>query len=407
MRLAHLVQSFPSLSETFILGQITGLIDLGHEVDIYAWGAGRHREVHEAVTRYGLLARTRYLQPPPRLVSRFARAPGRVLATGAWREPRRVLRSLDVGRHGKLAAGLALFYGSTGFLGAGRYDLVHCQFGTLADRTLALRKTGAALGKLAISFRGADLTRGRRSEGYGPAFEAADLILPVSRDFAERLERLGCPASKIHVVRSGIPVERFPFRARSRAADETTRILIIGRLVEKKGVAYAIEAVARLKENGRDVRLSVVGDGPLREELESLVESLRVGDAVHMTGSRTREEVAELLAESHLLVAPSVTASDGDQEGIPNTLKEAMAAGLPVVSTLHSGIPELVEHERSGFLVPERDSGALAERLGWLVDHPEAWPEMGRAGRTRVEEEYDIPGLSVRLAELYRSVVHS
>jgi colanic acid/amylovoran biosynthesis glycosyltransferase len=136
-----------------------------------------------------------------------------------------------------------------------------------------------------------------------------------------------------------------------------------------------------------------------------MVETLRVGDRVQFLGSKTREEVAELLAAAHLLLAPSVTAADGDQEGIPNTLKEAMAAGLPVVSTLHSGIPELVEDGRSGFLVPERDSEALADRVGWLVDRPDSWPDMGRAGRSRVEAEYDIAKLSIRLVELYQSVL--
>ena len=192
---------------------------------------------------------------------------------------------------------------------------------------------------------------------------------------------------------------------RVRGPDEPTRIVVVGRLVEKKGVSHAIEAVARLRDSGRAVRLSIVGDGPLRLELESMVEALRVGDRVQFLGSKTREEVAEILAAAHLLLAPSVTAADGDQEGIPNTLKEAMAAGLPVVSTLHSGIPELVEDGRSGFLVPERDSEALADRVGWLVDRPDSWPDMGRAGRSRVEAEYDIAKLSMRLVELYQSVL--
>ena len=155
MRVAQLVPKFPSLSETFILGQITGLIDLGHEVDVFAWGAGGRAGVHDSVVRYRLLDRTHYLQPPERLAARLVAAPGRVLSTGAWREPGRVLRSLDMRRHGRFAAGLGLLFGSTGFEGTGPHDVVHCQFGTVALRALTIRATGAAPGKLAVSFRGA------------------------------------------------------------------------------------------------------------------------------------------------------------------------------------------------------------------------------------------------------------
>jgi len=112
-----------------------------------------------------------------------------------------------------------------------------------------------------------------------------------------------------------------------------------------------------------------------------------------------------MLAEAHILMAPSVTAADGDEEGIPNTLKEAMAMGIPVISTLHAGIPELVADGISGFLVPERDAAALADRLRRLVDHPETWAAMGRAGRVRIDSDFDIDRLNDQLLDLYKGML--
>jgi colanic acid/amylovoran biosynthesis glycosyltransferase len=124
-----------------------------------------------------------------------------------------------------------------------------------------------------------------------------------------------------------------------------------------------------------------------------------------MGGSKRHEEVIQVLTQTHILIAPSVTAADGDEEGIPNTLKEAMAMGLPVISTVHAGIPELVEDGVSGFLVPERDVEALADRLERLVDHSETWAAMGRAGRRQIEAEFDIERLNDELLVLYQDML--
>jgi len=184
-----------------------------------------------------------------------------------------------------------------------------------------------------------------------------------------------------------------------------TQIVIIGRLVEKKGIGYALQAISRVIAAGRALSCTIIGAGPLRGALERLIGELGIGAHVRMIGSKSHDEVMQVMAQSHILVAPSVTAADGDEEGIPNTLKEAMAMGLPVISTLHAGIPELVENGVSGFLVPERDAEALAERLQRLVDHPETWTAMARAGRCRIEAEFDIDRLNDELLILYQGVL--
>jgi len=163
-----------------------------------------------------------------------------------------------------------------------------------------------------------------------------------------------------------------------------------------------IRAAARLLRAGRRIAYDVVGDGPLRPALQQLIADYDMEAHIRLLGARNHDDVAALLKRAHVLIAPSVTAADGDQEGIANVLKEAMARGMPVVATVHGGTAELVEDGVSGFLVPERDADALAARLDYLLAHPERWADMGRAGRAKVEAEFDAARLNDQLERIYR-----
>jgi colanic acid/amylovoran biosynthesis glycosyltransferase len=158
-------------------------------------------------------------------------------------------------------------------------------------------------------------------------------------------------------------------------------------------------------ETGREVSYDIVGDGPLRSELERLIEQLGITTRVRLAGWKNHGETIAMMEASHVLLAPSVTASDGDEEGIPNVIKEAMAMGLPVISTLHAGIPELVTDGESGFLVPERGDDVLAERIIYLYDHPDIWPRISHAARRKVETRFDIGRLSKDLVALYATSI--
>jgi colanic acid/amylovoran biosynthesis glycosyltransferase len=406
MRAAILVRRFPKLSETFILGQITGLVDAGIDVDIFALKPGEDDAVHPQVQKYELMRRTHYLQPPRSPVARVAGAIRRVAGHRVqWWQRAAMLRSVRSPLHGGTASAFSLLYAGASFFATGPHDVVHCQFGNLGLMALRLRQMGALPGRIVVSFRGADLTVEGAFEHYAELFRVADLFLPVCGAFADRLVAMGCNPDRIRVHRSGTDLNAFPFAGRGRGPNEPTHFITVARLVEKKGVEYGIRAVARLAAGGRRVRYTIVGDGELRRSLEQLAASLGAADVVRFTGPLDRDGVAATLRDAHVLVAPSVTGADGDQEGIPNVLKEAMASGMPVASTLHSGIPELVDDGVSGFLVPERNPEALAERLALLADSPDRWPAMGRAGRARVEAEYDRERLNGQLVDMYRAVV--
>ncbi|HHS83304.1 MAG TPA: colanic acid biosynthesis glycosyltransferase WcaL, partial [Gammaproteobacteria bacterium] len=209
---------------------------------------------------------------------------------------------------------------------------------------------------------------------------------------------------KIEILHSGINCERFCYQPRELKNGEAVKIFTVARLVEMKGVAYGIKAVAQLIKSGRKICYKIAGDGALREELERLIKELGMENSIQLLGWKGHKELPGLMDDTHILLTPSVTAANGEQEGIPNVVKEAMAMGIPVVGTLHSGIPELVENGVSGYLAPERDSQMLAECLAKLIDQSDRWPEIGKAGRQKVELEFDMNKLNDKLVELYRSV---
>src|SRR5690606_37332535 len=306
-----------------ILNQITGLVDAGIDLDVFAWTPGGDAAVHDDVQAYRLTERTHYIHPPR---SR-ARRVGRMLT--AWRRPSLLLRSRTVRRYARPSTAPALVYAGATLLRQGSHDIVHCQFGQLGLAALTFRELGVLPGRIVVAFRGADLTVDPDVEGYRTLFRVADLFLPVCEVFRDRLVDMGCDPERIRVHRSGIDLTRFDYAERPRPADGPTKLLTIARLVEKKGIEFGIRAVARLKESNRRIAYTIVGDGPRRAELERQVDELGLRPYGQSAGALGHADVLTLLRAAHVLVAPSVTAVDGDQEGIPNALKEGMAMGLP------------------------------------------------------------------------------
>jgi len=203
----------------------------------------------------------------------------------------------------------------------------------------------------------------------------------------------------------GMDINFFNFRERYLRDRSLVKLLTIARMVEKKGLEYAIKAVSRVAQKYSNIEYNIIGDGILRSRLENLIKGLGISDKINLLGWKTQEELKSLLQEAHIFILTSVTAGDGDMEGQGLVLQEAQAVGLPVLSTLHNGIPEGVIDGKSGFLVPERDVDALVKKLEYLIEHPELWPEMGRYGRKFVEERYDIQKLNQRLVKIYEAIL--
>jgi colanic acid/amylovoran biosynthesis glycosyltransferase len=408
VRVAVLTHSFPVASDTPFLNQVVGLVERGHEVEIFADRPQPDVAFHPDVARLGLEAMTRY---PERfrgsLPERWTQAAGLVRAHRGG-DRRTLLRTLNPLVFWRRAWSLDQLRRTARFLPRREHDICYCAFGQDAPHALRLRRLGVLGGPLVVAFRGADTTKyvGRRGAAvYAATFRRGRLFLPVSESLARRLRDLGAPAERVVVHRTGIDPRRWPFRARVPDASGRMRVATVGRLVEKKGIEYVLRALRLLKDEAIYLECEVIGEGPLRPVLERAAAALGVADRVAFTGWQSQTSVRERLERAHVLVAASVTGRDADEEGIPNVLKEAMALGLPVVGTRHGGIPELVEDDVSGLLVPERDEHALAGALRRLATTPGRWAHMGRAGREAIEREYDIERLNTRLAGLFEDLL--
>ncbi len=407
MKIALIVDQFPTLSETFILNQITGLMAQGHEVDVFAERRGDTQKLHAAVIDYNLLNRTEYFSVPSGNPLRRLLKGILIFLRCLPKAPKRTLQSLNFFRYGKQAYSLWLLYSIVPRVKQ-PYDIIHCQFGTQGYRGICFRTTNSPTSKLLTIFRGYDVSGFVKHQGkdvYRELFQVGDRFLANCEFFRQRAIELGCPAEKISVHRSGLDCHKFTFTPRYPDPAGTIRIVTTGRLVEKKGIEYAIRAVAQVAQSYPKLEYRILGDGLLREHLQKLIAELQVESIVHLMGWQNEQEIIATLNRSHLFIAPSVTAENGDQDAPTNVLKEAMAMGLPVVSTYHGGIPELVESGVSGYLVPERDVALLAARLTDLIEQSHRWAAMGRAGRSRVEADYNLHRLNKQLVSLYRELV--
>ncbi len=406
MRIAFVVSSFPTLSQTFVIDKIVGVLERGHEAAIYAHRIPQDEIVHPAVARFGLME---LLHAPrfPRLRSaRLAKLA--VLAGAAFcRRPQAIVDALRVSRYGPMASSLELLCAALPIHQPTRFDVVHAQFGTNGIKAAFLRKHGLLQGRLLTHFYGYDLTVFPRTASrriYDHLFAVGDLFAANSHFLIRRAVQLGCPPDRIICLRVATDLSRFRFVERRPPARGPIQILTVARLVEVKGIEFAIRAIARVRRHRTGIVLRIVGDGPLQNSLAQLARDLNVSDCVEFLGSLPHDLLTQIYAQAHLFVLPSVVASDGAEEGLGGVLTEAQAVGLPVVSTETGGIPENVLHGRSGYLVPQRDPDALAECLVHLIDHPELWASLGRAGRKHVEEHFDLNTENDRLIRVYQSL---
>ena len=412
MKIAFIFISGHGGGQTFILNQITGLIDLGHEVDIFARKVGDNSKIHEDVLKYNLLERTCYYRPilqrlPVNRVSHITECLG-CLAKYLPKYPSTVLKSLNIFQYGRIAASFDLLFKIIPFINKGPYDIIHCHFGPNGNLGALLKDIGAIAGKVITSFHGFDLTSYTKRRGnriYEKLFNIGDLFLPISNRWKEKLIKLGCPPERTFVHRMGIDVRKFAFAQDKNRKKGRISILTVARLVEKKGVEYGIQSLAKLIRSFPNVEYNIAGDGPLKKNLNDLITNLEISSNVKLLGWKTQDEISCLMDQADILLAPSVTGKDGDQEGIPVVLMEAMARGLPVISTFHSGIPELIINGETGLLVHERDIEALSKKLEYLIVQPELKEQMRRKGRKYVEDNYDINKLNVSLVEIYERLL--
>jgi colanic acid/amylovoran biosynthesis glycosyltransferase len=296
-----------------------------------------------------------------------------------------------------------------------RPAIIHSHFGLTGWFDLpTARKYGL---KQVVAFYGFDVNmllikRPTWRKRYRELFSQADLFLCEGPYMAQSVVGLGCPPEKVRVHRLGVELEKIAFRPRTLEPGGPLRILIASSFREKKGIPYGLEAIGLLKQHYPNVAVTIVGNASSEarsvKEKEKILETIKRCNLESVTTLMGYQPHNVLMAEAykhHIFLAPSVLASDGDSEGgAPVVIIDMLASGMPVVSTTHCDIPQIVEHGVTGFLAEERNVAALAAHLQWLADHPERWQGMMEHGRQYLEEKFDAHRQAEELVEIYRSI---
>lgn len=409
LRVAYVMSRFPRLSETFVLFEMIALQAEGVDIELFPLIRERADVVHPEALPF--VEQMRYER---------AAAP-RVVMSNLWwlrTDPRRYLRTLAAVLNGTRGSLNFFFGGLAAFPKVAHYaremqrldvDHVHCHFANhpaLAGFVIH-RLTGTPY---SFTAHGSDLHVDRTM--LGTKVREAAFVVTVS-EYNRRMVIGECEPDQrtdhVHVLHCGVDTAVFAPRA-DAAPDVATggdqpqlRLVSVGTLHEVKGQRYLLEACAELRDRGIDVSCVLIGDGPDRRMLESLRHELALDDAVEFAGRCTRDEIARHVASAHALVAPSVPTSGGKREGIPVVLMEAMSAGLPVVSSRISGIPELVNDGVNGLLAEPFASSELADALERLARDAALRRRLGEAARETILAEFDVAANARRLLEFIGS----
>jgi colanic acid/amylovoran biosynthesis glycosyltransferase len=269
-------------------------------------------------------------------------------------------------------------------------DLMHIYFGHTGVHLLPFLECWDK--PCVVSFHGADVVMkngGDYAKKMRRVLRTVPLVLARSRSLADRVVDLGCPPDRVRISRTGIPLTQFPFVRREPPTNGRWRFLQACRLIPKKGVATSLRAFTIFQNENPNAELIIAGKGPLQPRLEALADALGIADRVHFPGFLSQRQLAELYASAHVFMHPSELCPDNNQEGIPNSILEAMATGLPVLATRHGGIPEAVEDGRSGFLVDERDHLALAAAMKRITSSEHSFREMGVLASESVAQNFE------------------
>jgi colanic acid/amylovoran biosynthesis glycosyltransferase len=379
-RVGYVLKRYPRLSETFILNEILAHEAAGLELHIFSLRTPEEGPHHADVQR--VRASVTYLPDEPITMRGFGEA--LVGAADVLEEEESTFALRDTKRFRSLwqAGQIARAVRERGI------THLHAHFATEATAMaqLAAAQVGVGYSFTAhakdIFHESVDMPRLQRF-----ARDAAGIVTVSDFNVNYLNTVLDGDACPIHRIYNGLDLAAFPLAEGNR---EPGLIVAVGRLVEKKGFDDLLRACAIMTKTGRDYRCVIIGDGEHREALEGQLAELDLGDRVELLGPRPRDEVMMMVSRASVMAAPCVVGEDGNRDGLPTVLLEAMALGTPCVSTPVTGIPEVVRHAETGLLVPERDPAALAGALGRVLDDRELGRAFAQGARALMERLFDL-----------------
>lgn len=353
------VHKFPKLTETFILSQIKGFLQEGYELSIISREKDETLIIHQDIIDYKLLKCTKYID--------FYDT-----------------KNYDI-LHNMIL----------------EHDIVYCQYDRIGCVFADIKQRKNYTAKLVVCVRGWPMEGNRMQkepQKYAILFKEADIILPVCNYFKNELIKYGCPSEKIIVHHSAIDCEKIKYKKRD-SAKKIIDIISVARLIESKGIDQGIKAIANLIYRYPNIRYTIIGGGKLYDSLKNLIKYLNMNKNIILLGWQPHNIIIKKLYEADIFLHPSTGC-----EGIPNAIMEAMAVGLPIVSTNVNGIPEIVNHGQNGFIVKPKMKDELVDALKLLIGNKKLRLTMGLNGRSYVEKEHNINLENKKLIKLFEKL---
>lgn len=398
-KVGYVLSAWPRLSETFILNEVVGVERLGVCLQIFTVKAAKDKSAHPKVAEVRapvtcLSMKRNHKAIGLASVRLFLRQPIRFCQTG--------LRAL---RYRRLAA-LRCFFQAT-YLAEMlfRESLTHLHAHFAHDPTLVTMFVHYLTGiPYSFTAHAKDIYVKTSPDLLRAEAQSAQAVVTCTEYNRRYIStQIGSAGNeKLHCIYHGLDLSQFKFRSPRAANGEPPVILSVARLVEKKGLSDLILAADNLRQRGRRFLVEIVGDGPLRQSLEAQVRRLGLNDHVRFLGPLPHERLCRIYQSVSIFALPCIVAADGDRDGIPNVLLEAMASGVPVVSTPVSGIPEVIRSEAEGLLVPPNSPAGLADAVDRLLSSPELGERLALAARAKIETCFSIERNSAQLVSLFQ-----
>jgi glycosyltransferase involved in cell wall biosynthesis len=400
--IAYIVKAWPRLSETFVLNEIISLEQHGVRIRIFSVRdrdpGPSHSKVSQVLAKVTYLAfGTHWKQAVPANLRLFCRRPGRYLRVLLQAIATMVIRRRRFGPpwHFFEAAYLA------DILSRNPADQIHAHFAS-TPALIALYTHRLSDFPYTFTAHAKDIYVSDPHTFRVKVEEARAVVTctQYNREFLSKQYGTLCER-KVRTIYHGLDVSQFRFRLPAKADCDEPIILSVARLIEKKGLGDLIAAADMLRRRGRAFHVEIIGSGPQREALQAQAKQLGIAERVRLAGSQAHDAVCLAYQRASVFVLPCVVASDGDRDGIPNVLLEAMASGVPVVSTPISGIPELIEPGLDGLLVPPNNPAALAEAIDKLLGSQELRAGLARAARAKIESSFSLDASAECLLSLF------
>lgn len=399
MKVAYLTTCFGTQSHTFIRREVWALRNTGVAVSLYGVRPDKNDIASDALP---LVKETHYIYPIKPLefvrsnLKYFAQSPLRYLKgaiTALTSKEFSLKRRAKMLYHYFLAATFAEHMKRDGI------THIHAHFMNVSA-SISMYASYHSKIPFSVTVHSAGTYKTPYILGVDQKLKSAQFLIMISHFNVDYCDAIVHCRDKSHVVRCGMDLVDFKYRGAQQTKPQApTRLLGVGRFVEKKGFKYLIEAAHILRERGMQFTLTLIGDGPLAMQLKQLVDEYKVNDIVVFTGQRTTAEVRKTMLESDIVIVPSVTSETGEKEGLPVVIMEAMATGVPVVASAHSGIPEIVLPEKTGYLTPEKDAQAIADAIYQIVQHPS--PTMIENAYQLVDQSFNIHRIAEQRLALF------